>query len=85
MPYASNALDACRVYFEDDGGDGMPVVFLGDSSIRLVWCEARRSPKRCMSFPRSSGSSTSITGVTDEATSRTTPKRMRCVFGWPMP
>lgn len=29
MPYASNALDACRVYFEDDGGDGTPVVFLG--------------------------------------------------------
>jgi pimeloyl-ACP methyl ester carboxylesterase len=29
MPYSSNALDACRVYFEDDGGDGTPVVFLG--------------------------------------------------------
>jgi pimeloyl-ACP methyl ester carboxylesterase len=29
MPYASNALDASRVYFEDDGGDVTPVVFLG--------------------------------------------------------
>jgi pimeloyl-ACP methyl ester carboxylesterase len=29
MPYASNALDASRVYFEDDGGDGTPIVFLG--------------------------------------------------------
>ena len=29
MPYASNALDASRVYFEDDGGEGVPVLFLG--------------------------------------------------------
>lgn len=29
MPYASNALDASRVYFQDDGGDGTPVVILG--------------------------------------------------------
>jgi pimeloyl-ACP methyl ester carboxylesterase len=29
MPYARNALDGTRVYFEDDGGDGVPVVFHG--------------------------------------------------------
>jgi pimeloyl-ACP methyl ester carboxylesterase len=29
MPYARNAHDASRVYFEDDGGGGTPVVFLG--------------------------------------------------------
>ena len=29
MPYARNAVDASRVYFEDDGGDGTPVVILG--------------------------------------------------------
>lgn len=29
MPYASNALDDARVYFEDDGGDGAAVVFHG--------------------------------------------------------
>lgn len=29
MPYARNALDDGRVYFEDDGGGGVPVVFHG--------------------------------------------------------
>ena len=29
MPYATNALDGRRVYFEDDGGDGAAVVFHG--------------------------------------------------------
>ncbi|OGO58712.1 MAG: hypothetical protein A2Z32_13490 [Chloroflexi bacterium RBG_16_69_14] len=29
MPYATNADDASRVYFEDDGGEATPVVFLG--------------------------------------------------------
>ena len=29
MPYATNALDGNRVYFEDDGGDGTPVVLHG--------------------------------------------------------
>jgi pimeloyl-ACP methyl ester carboxylesterase len=29
MPYATNALDASRMYFEDQGGDGVPVVLLG--------------------------------------------------------
>jgi pimeloyl-ACP methyl ester carboxylesterase len=29
VPYARNALDATRVYFEDDGGEGVPVLFLG--------------------------------------------------------
>lgn len=29
MPYATNARDASRVYFEDDGGRGAPVVILG--------------------------------------------------------
>ena len=29
MPYARNALDGSRVYFEDDGGDGAPVVLHG--------------------------------------------------------
>ena len=27
--YATNALDASRVYFKDDGGEGAPVVILG--------------------------------------------------------
>jgi pimeloyl-ACP methyl ester carboxylesterase len=29
VPHASNPLDATRVYFEDDGGEGAPVVLLG--------------------------------------------------------
>jgi pimeloyl-ACP methyl ester carboxylesterase len=29
MPYATNARDAGRAYFEDDGGEGTPVVILG--------------------------------------------------------
>ncbi len=29
MPYAQNGLDAALVYFEDDGGEGVPVVILG--------------------------------------------------------
>jgi pimeloyl-ACP methyl ester carboxylesterase len=29
MPYASNALDGARIYFEDDGGDAPPVVVHG--------------------------------------------------------
>jgi pimeloyl-ACP methyl ester carboxylesterase len=29
MPFATNDRDASRVYFEDDGGDGSPVVLLG--------------------------------------------------------
>lgn len=29
MPYARNNLDASRIYFEDDGGAGTPVVMLG--------------------------------------------------------
>jgi pimeloyl-ACP methyl ester carboxylesterase len=29
MPYAANALDGTRVYFEDDGGDGAAVVAHG--------------------------------------------------------
>jgi pimeloyl-ACP methyl ester carboxylesterase len=29
MPFAVNALDGTRVYFEDDGGDGAPVVLHG--------------------------------------------------------
>lgn len=29
MPYATNALDGSRVYFEDDGGNGTPVVLHG--------------------------------------------------------
>ncbi len=29
MPFATNARDASSVYFEDDGGDGAPVVILG--------------------------------------------------------
>jgi pimeloyl-ACP methyl ester carboxylesterase len=28
MPFAANALDGCSIYFEDDGGEGPPVVFL---------------------------------------------------------
>lgn len=33
MPYAANPLDGVRTYFEDDGGDGQPILFyagLGD-------------------------------------------------------
>ena len=42
MPYATNALDGLRVYFEDDGGHGPPVVFHGGflDPVDLV----RRSP-----------------------------------------
>lgn len=42
MPYARNALDAALVYFEDDGGEGTPVVVLGGflDPVDLV----RRSP-----------------------------------------
>jgi pimeloyl-ACP methyl ester carboxylesterase len=29
MPYARNAVDGSRVYFEDDGGEGTPVLILG--------------------------------------------------------
>jgi hypothetical protein len=38
MPYARNALDGRRVYFEDDGGDGTPVVLHGGiiDSVGLV-------------------------------------------------
>jgi pimeloyl-ACP methyl ester carboxylesterase len=38
MPYARNALDGHRVYFEDDGGDGAPVVLHGGiiDSVDLV-------------------------------------------------
>ncbi len=42
MPHATNALDGTRVYFEDDGGEGVPVGILGGflDPIELV----RRSP-----------------------------------------
>ena len=42
MAYARNASDGSRVYFEDDGGVGSPVVFLGGflDPVHLV----RRSP-----------------------------------------
>ena len=38
MPYARNALDGHRVYFEDDGGDGAPIVLHGGiiDSVDLV-------------------------------------------------
>lgn len=38
MPYAKNAPDGKRVYFEDDGGDGVPVVLHGGiiDSVNLV-------------------------------------------------
>jgi pimeloyl-ACP methyl ester carboxylesterase len=38
IPYARNALDGRRVYFEDDGGDGAPVVLHGGiiDSVDLV-------------------------------------------------
>src|SRR5687768_14621680 len=38
MPYAENALDGKRVYFEDDGGVGAPVVLHGGiiDSVDLV-------------------------------------------------
>jgi pimeloyl-ACP methyl ester carboxylesterase len=38
MPYARNALDGRRVYFEDDGGDGAPIVLHGGiiDSVDLV-------------------------------------------------
>jgi pimeloyl-ACP methyl ester carboxylesterase len=42
MPYATNARDAARVHFEDDGGPGAPVVLLGGflDPVELV----RRAP-----------------------------------------
>jgi hypothetical protein len=38
MPYATNAVDGTRVHFEDDGGDGTPVVLHGGiiDSVDLV-------------------------------------------------
>lgn len=38
MPFATNALDGTRVHFEDDGGDGAPVVLHGGivDSVDLV-------------------------------------------------
>lgn len=38
MPYATNPIDATRIYFEDDGGSGAPVVLYGGilDSIELV-------------------------------------------------
>jgi pimeloyl-ACP methyl ester carboxylesterase len=38
VPYATNALDGRRVYYEDDGGPGTPVVFYGGilDSVELV-------------------------------------------------
>jgi hypothetical protein len=29
LPYARNSIDGTRVYFEDEGGSGAPVVFYG--------------------------------------------------------
>jgi hypothetical protein len=29
VPHTTNSVDGTRVYFEDDGGDGAPVVFHG--------------------------------------------------------
>jgi pimeloyl-ACP methyl ester carboxylesterase len=42
VPFATNARDATRVYFEDDGGDGQPVMVLGGflDPVELV----RRAP-----------------------------------------
>lgn len=38
MPYATNPIDATRIYFEDDGGPGAPVVLYGGilDSVELV-------------------------------------------------
>jgi len=38
MPYATNAVDGTRMHFEDDGGDGRPVVLHGGiiDSVDLV-------------------------------------------------
>ena len=38
MPYATNAVDGTRVHFEDEGGDGTPVVLHGGiiDSVDLV-------------------------------------------------
>lgn len=51
MPYATNAVDGTRVYFEDDGGAGTPVVLYGGilDSVELV----RRSHiARALQAPR---------------------------------
>jgi pimeloyl-ACP methyl ester carboxylesterase len=32
MPFATNPIDGCKVYYEDDGGDGPPVVIMGGFS-----------------------------------------------------
>ena len=35
MPYSTNALDGCRIYHEDDGGPGTPVIVHGGFLIRI--------------------------------------------------
>jgi pimeloyl-ACP methyl ester carboxylesterase len=54
MPFARNALDGCSIYFEDDGGNGPPIVFLnglGDpvaASRRWGVSAALASDHRCI-------------------------------------
>ena len=45
MPFATNTQDESRVYFEDDGGDGTPIVILGGflDPIELVRSRADRT------------------------------------------
>ena len=72
MPYATNALDGSRVYFEDDGGDGVPVVLHGGiiDSVDLV--ETPTSPRHCKGcLQTSSASSTSPIAGWDAVTSLT--------------
>jgi hypothetical protein len=39
MPYASNARDGSRVYFEDDDGDGPSVVLHGEWLTQSMPCD----------------------------------------------
>ena len=76
MSYATNGQDGTRIYFEDDGGGGAPVLLhdgFGDSVQDL------RESEIAGALPAGEFRlSTPITAVTVAATSPTTPLRTQC-------
>src|SRR5438132_2576006 len=77
MPFATNRRDGDRVYFEDDGGQGSPVVVLGGFLDPVELDGPPRSPGPSKRSLTSSGSSSSNTEVTVGATSPTRPRPTR--------
>ena len=49
MSHATNAADGTRVYFEDDGGDGVPVLFYGGI---FDWVEQVRASEIARALPK---------------------------------